>query len=667
MTILRFCLLAVVMIISGTFNGSAGVDTTATSAFDFSKEYEVYYSNASDTKKRRLAIVIGNSNYQDFPQLPNPKNDARDIASVLRNIGFDVTEVIDATRSQVVEAITTFSKRSNTADLVLFYYAGHAAQVNGVNYMFGVDVQGIKTEFEMQTASISLSNIFDLLESTAPVRVFILDACRDNPFVNRLSRGLEPVQPGAELNQSSSSNIAGTNSDQRLAKGLAPVRLRTGSYIAYATRPGAISFDGKDSNSPFAKAIIKHLPTRDRTIDQLFQSIRLDVVYETNGEQIPWSESSLVNNLFLAERSRETPVVASLPGYQTDDDIIITDANLKSKLAGRDLLVNGVAHARLVNDRVQFLDGNNGKDVLRRGVNSLRAAGEDFSLWYERQQLELFTRPYQKSYAIIAAVAQYPAHLNDQFPNMPFMQEHAVKLASVLVELGFPRENIITLLNEQATSVRIDAELKRFWKGGDRSDADRVLVYFGGHGSHIVIPNFLSASRGKSTSKGFLITYDYSDQSPTSTSFLLDDILQKHFALMIPRHVAFLIDSCSSGLALGSYAGESGNTPDNIKRFQQLALLDSELKSNARNLLVASTGDEQALYKNGGVLTTAAIEGLETRAADANGDGLITFAELNMFVTNEVIRKSKALGFEQRPQDFKVGGNMVFMPPIDAK
>jgi hypothetical protein len=157
-------------------------------------------------------------------------------------------------------------------------------------------------------------------------------------------------------------------------------------------------------------------------------------------------------------------------------------------------------------------------------------------------------------------------------------------------------------------------------------------------------------------------------QKPLSTSILLDDIIQRHFAFLTPRHVLFLIDSCSSGLALPRTADAADTASESILRYQQLALLDSELKWHAYNLLVASAGDAKALYQNGGLFTKVLAQAIESRSADLNNDGLIQFDELNFHVSNPVKIRSKESGLEQSPSPYRVGTNFVFiLPPPGRK
>lgn len=284
-------------------------------------------------------------------------------------------------------------------------------------------------------------------------------------------------------------------------------------------------------------------------------------------------------------------------------------------------------------------------------------------IWFESRRVILFPQTYKKSYAIVAAVGHYPEAARKKYGDLEFMVPQARELKSLLITLGFPAENIVELYDSDASSTRIEQELRRFWPGGDRADADRLMFYFGGHGDHYEIADYLSQIKDRKSTPGLLVTSDHDPSRPLTTSFLLDDIRQRHFAFIQPRHALFLIDACSSGLALPRYAGEDETGRERVLRQQRLALLDVELKGPARNILVASSGDAKALYANGGLFTRALIDAIKSRKADVNNDGIIQFTELDLYVSNFVKTRSREMGVEQSPAPFRIGGNVVLILP----
>ena len=239
----------------------------------------------------RLALVIGNSKYQGTAALDNPVNDAADLSRTLRSTGFDVIEVHDATREAMVSAMRVFAERVPTADVALFYYAGHGLQMKGENYLVPVDAK-IENETDVRFNTISLSDIQQEMGSARTANVIILDACRNNPFAEALGHGTR----GAA------------------ARGLEPIQAAgVGSLVVFSTQPDNVSLDGRDRNSPFASALLKHIATPGLEIRQMISRVRSDVLQATDHKQVPWDNSSLIGDVYLASAPApvaqpETPV-----------------------------------------------------------------------------------------------------------------------------------------------------------------------------------------------------------------------------------------------------------------------------------------------------------------------------------------------------------------------
>lgn len=223
----------------------------------------------------RFALVIGNSNYQ-VGRLANPKNDARLIASTLHQLGFRVTTLIDATQSRMKRAMLTFSRKLRNSDAIgLFYYAGHGVQVDGENYLIPVDAN-IVDESEVPVEGLSLNQLFKTMKrGAARVNIAILDACRNNPFASAARGG---------------------------KNGLAPVLAPSGSFIAFATAPGKLAYDGKDGNSPYSKALAAAMLSPGITIEEVFRRTRRAVLAATKGRQTPWENTSLTGEFFFKQK-----------------------------------------------------------------------------------------------------------------------------------------------------------------------------------------------------------------------------------------------------------------------------------------------------------------------------------------------------------------------------
>ena len=176
----------------------------------------------------------------------------------------------------MADAIGQYTERARGAELALFFYAGHGAQLNGENYLLPVDA-AVENEADLKLKAIDLSSLQDALPE-AHANVIILDACRNNPFAGTIAghRGI-----GA-------------------SRGLTPMDPKTGSEIVFATKPNSVAADGSGRNSPFTAALLRHIGARGLEIRQMISRVRRDVIDATNGEQVPWDNSSLVDDLYLA-------------------------------------------------------------------------------------------------------------------------------------------------------------------------------------------------------------------------------------------------------------------------------------------------------------------------------------------------------------------------------
>jgi hypothetical protein len=220
----------------------------------------------------RVALVVGNSNYKINP-LENPANDASDIATVLRSLGFDVMLLTDATLVQMRAATRSFEEVVSRSDVALIFYAGHGIEAKGRNYMIPVDAD-IKREFELEDRAYDSNqwlNMLNGVKGSNPQRVniVILDACRDNTL---------------------------TRSWRSTSGGLARMDAPSGTILVYSTAPGKVAADGAagQRNSPFTKHFLQAIQTANTPIELVLRETRRRVVAETKGEQVPWEHSSLV-------------------------------------------------------------------------------------------------------------------------------------------------------------------------------------------------------------------------------------------------------------------------------------------------------------------------------------------------------------------------------------
>lgn len=245
-------------------------------------------------QQRRFAFVIGNGGYQNVPRLPNALNDASATAAVLREASFEVVQATDATLGGMRESLAGFIgkvERAGSGATALVYYAGHAIQLDGANYLLPVDIRP-ESSANIAGQSLSLSDILKRLDATGAVaKIAILDACRDNPFAARdFARGLALQM------------VDGATEAPRSEAGLARIDSRSGTFVAFATSPGATAADGAGANSPFTEAFLRLAREPGVPVEQLFRRIRLAVHDATNGTQIPWDTSSLITDFAFFQR-----------------------------------------------------------------------------------------------------------------------------------------------------------------------------------------------------------------------------------------------------------------------------------------------------------------------------------------------------------------------------
>ena len=239
----------------------------------------------------RVALVVGNSDYEHIGRLPNPANDAADMGAALRRLGFEVTITRDAGRTALTDALRAFTRRSGGADVALVFYAGHGMEMDGVNYLLPVDAR-LERDTDVRYETVTLD---DVLASTsgAGLRLVILDACRNNPLVRSMQRTVR-------TRNVSSGSLGDLNEDL----------LGDETLVAYSAAAGTTADDGEGRNSPYASALLAHLED-SVDIGVMFRRVRARVLSATNERQRPHEYSSLLREHYLGVSGGGAP--ASVP------------------------------------------------------------------------------------------------------------------------------------------------------------------------------------------------------------------------------------------------------------------------------------------------------------------------------------------------------------------
>src|SRR5256714_7222801 len=260
--------------------------------------------------EKRVALVLGNSAYQNVARLPNPANDSAKIAATLKDAGFDVVDSRhDLPAAETRRALRDFADRARDADIAVVYYAGHGIEVDGANYLIPVDAK-LERDTDVYDEAFSLDRILVAIEPAKQLRLVILDACRDKPFAKTMKR---------------------TVASRAIGQGLAKVEPTSPNMlIAYSAKAGSTAADGDSSNSPFTVALSKHLTTPGLDVRRAFGFVRDGVLKTTNNRQEPFVYGSLGG-----EGGALVPVKATAPA-RTPQAAIHRDYEIAQQSCNKD-------------------------------------------------------------------------------------------------------------------------------------------------------------------------------------------------------------------------------------------------------------------------------------------------------------------------------------------
>jgi Caspase domain len=221
---------------------------------------------------RRVALVIGNSAYRNVAALPNPANDAGDVAAALKRLGFAVTLITDASFDQMRRGLIALGREAAGADMAAVYFAGHGMEINGENWLIPVDAE-LKKDTDAANEAIGLQSVILQVSNTTSLGLVILDACRNNPYVAKMHRSLALRAA--------------------VGSGLGRIEPVGNVLVAYAARDGTTALDGDGRNSPFTTALLRNIETPGLEVSFMFRNVRDDVMEATRNEQQPFVYGSL--------------------------------------------------------------------------------------------------------------------------------------------------------------------------------------------------------------------------------------------------------------------------------------------------------------------------------------------------------------------------------------
>lgn len=215
----------------------------------------------------RTALIIGISDYDQAPDLPNAVPDARAVADRFRDLGYDTHLVLNPDRQQLLQSLARLRLASAKAAQVVIYFSGHGTTLDGESYLFPRDAD--PQSDRMQDAALPLRVLIRAVSDRPRQKIIFLDACREPPLARTGSDAPQAAPPPAGL------------------------------FIAYAAQPGEIAYDGAGAHSPFSAALLDQLSRPARQIEDLMRGLRVRVIQQTQGRQVPWSRSSLLSRATL--------------------------------------------------------------------------------------------------------------------------------------------------------------------------------------------------------------------------------------------------------------------------------------------------------------------------------------------------------------------------------
>src|SRR5215831_18955072 len=254
---------------------------------------------------RRIAFVVGNARYQHTGMLANPNNDAQDVAEKLKSLGFEVMLNLDLDQGSFARAIDDFARRLDGADVGLFYYAGHALQINEKNYLVSTNAK-LESAFLVPAETIELDPIVRLMESKATTNLIFLDACRNNPLADNLKRSLAAMHRSVAL-----------------GRGLARIEpTARDTLIAFAAAPGQEASDGVGRNSPFTAALLNHIAQPGVEISVMLKEVASEVREKTHNAQRPQQLSDMARTFYFAKAEPAAgPTVKSSGQTETEGSV----------------------------------------------------------------------------------------------------------------------------------------------------------------------------------------------------------------------------------------------------------------------------------------------------------------------------------------------------------
>lgn len=491
--------------------------------------------------RKRLALVIGNANYQTQGALRNPINDANGISEALRRLGFAVTLHRDMSYPDMKRALMSFRKKIGYLDTVVFFYSGFGINYSGADYIVPVDVEHADSAETLLSQSIPLAYVTETLNQSKGTKIFLIDGSRSNPFAS--------------------------------SRGLARISDPNGSLMFFSSEEGTVAMDGRGENSPFTRALLKYIEQPGLEINEFVQLVSQDVSKATNDAQRPQWVSSLTTNFYFSpdpngmaaattkETYANTKPVNQKPSSNVDLSPVTTLDELKAQRERQLLLLDKqerlwrhVKDTKFKEDLELFL--KKFPDGLYTDLAKLR-----LDRLNRGKKVTLKPKPVDPNQAAISWPISPPDRRvaliigNSSYENerrLKNPEKDARTVAEALVKLGFKVEEV--RLNQKKSEME---DALRIFARKVRT-ADLALIYFSGHGMEVNGTNYLIPTDAKLDT----------DTDVAFEAIPLDLVLGTVRRARKLRVV--LLDACRDNPFLQTMKLESGATKNVSKGFQPI-------------------------------------------------------------------------------------------------
>lgn len=307
-----------------------------------------------DQSTQKLALVIGNADYKSAP-LKNPVNDARAMATKLKQLGFDVIEFENLRQRDIGKALREFRTRLKPGAVALFFYAGHGLQMRGVNYLPAVDAD-IEGEDDIPLQSLDVNRVFDVMaEAQTRLNLVFLDACRNNPY---------------------------TRSFRSTGGGLAKVNAPSGTLISFATRPGSVARDGDGKNGLYTQNLLSAMDIPNLPIEEVIKRVVSNVKKASNGMQEPWIEGSIEGDFYFRGGAQTPEAIEQTFWTTIKDSSVIADFDTYLTRYPKGMFVKQAQDAKV------RLEAAAQQDAQRRAAEAKKLADEKKKLDEDKRKMQ---------------------------------------------------------------------------------------------------------------------------------------------------------------------------------------------------------------------------------------------------------------------------------------